>query len=284
MNRRQFNYLGGAFILGEMFGIPPIALGDDKTTINGDFYLLTPANNKEQKWGLRANDVTIDGLSFPKFTWQWIGINLASGVLMGIGGQLFTAVTNAIFGGTGQSMEPLLKAQLEAFARIVQQAITNAEIQRYASLMESCFDRFEEISRTPDRNRLGRLLDDTSDHLRALGDLDFPAYRTYMSGASLRLAALQEGIKRRLSVVEDFEAQVQKSVAKHREMIAYIDDQTTPPTTLLRTEKRSAGLIRALSGCRGQIAICAPAHVASTSSRFGSRQISWATQLKATFR
>src|SRR5262245_1263154 len=33
-----------------------------------------------------ARDVVIDGLTIPKFTWQWIGLSIAEGVLLGVGG------------------------------------------------------------------------------------------------------------------------------------------------------------------------------------------------------
>lgn len=230
MNRRQFNHLGSAFMLCEVLAASPLLLADEKTTMSGDFFLLTPKDTPEGKWGLRVKDYTIDNMSFPRFTWQWIGFNLATGVLLNIGGQLFSALTNAIFHNTQKSLEQLLQEQLETFLHRVQQAIDQNEVRRYTSLVQSYCQRFTEYSGSPDKERLTRLLDDTSDTLMNLGNLGFTAYRTYMSAAGLRLSVLQEGQKRGLAKLADFENQVNISTGHHRDMIAYIDTQTSPST------------------------------------------------------
>ena len=227
MNRRQFTYLGASYCLVPCCPFGALA-ADNKTTIGGEFFLL----QKNGQWGVRAENLTIDGLSFPKFSWQWIGMGLAQGVLSFIGGALFSALANAIFGGTSPhiSIEQLLQQQLEEFAQIVDDAVTQNEVRRYWADSRAYFELYREYLNTPSKDSLESIRRTSAVALSNLESLGFPGYRAYLSAASLRLTILQEAVRRRLATLKDYEGQTEAAIAHHNEIVAYINQQTEPST------------------------------------------------------
>ena len=225
MNRREFSYLSTAFLLSQST-LPPFCLAQNKkpVTLNGGFDFRSTKNG----WSLDAHDVKIDGLPIPQYSWQWIGLSVAQGILQGIGGGLFVAIANAIFGGSHQSMEELMKQQLFAFAKIIKAAITDEALRVDQGKVSAYIKLYKAYSRTPSNGNLDVLLHDTALLLGDLGSLGFTGYRTYMTAAGLRLSILQEATKHNLAKAADFEDQRQESVDYHNQTIKYIDDKTNP--------------------------------------------------------
>jgi hypothetical protein len=202
-------------------------MNDNQTSLSGNFFFT---RGKNGELGVRTEDLVIDGLSFPKFTWQWVGLGLAQGVLGLLGGELFGALAHAIFGGTGKSLGELLEEQLEAFTKIIQQAITENEIRRYTAEVRAYLDLYREYSDYKKIDDLQSLRRETAPALSNLESLEFPAYRTYMSAASLRLSILQEAYRRKLVKIDNVEAQMEECIAHHQKTVTYIDSQTDPRT------------------------------------------------------
>jgi hypothetical protein len=222
ITRREFTYFSSASLIS--LAVPRFITFDDGVKVNGEFQF----SNTGGAWRLKATDVTIDGLSIPKFTWAWIGLGIAQGVLNGIGAGLFGALANAIFGGTQKSMEQLLKEQLVAFAQILQEAIDANELRRYGSNLAAYITLYKEYSRTPSTEGLRYLQQGTAIAMSNLESLGLTAYRTYMTAAGLRLSILQEAIKRKIATYADFEEQRKASIDFHAGAVKFIDNQTDP--------------------------------------------------------
>jgi hypothetical protein len=225
MNRRQFACLSTAFLLSQST-LPRFCLAQSQKTVtlNGGFDFRSTKNG----WRLDAHDVRIDGLPIPQFSWQWIGLSVAEGILQGIGGGLFVAIANAIFGGQNESMEALMKEQLLAFARILQVALTEDDLRKDQARVATYIRLEKEYSRTPTDDNLTYLRRETAGVLSDLESIGFTGYRTYMTAAGLRLSILQESKKRKLAKQADFEDQRAESVDYHNKTVAYIDAQTNP--------------------------------------------------------
>jgi len=159
-------------------------------------------------------------------------MGLAQGVLSFIGGTLFSALCDAIFGGTSPhiSIEELLQDQLEKFTQVVQETITLNEVRRYWADMSAYFGLYREYINTPSKDSLQFIRQHSKVALSNLSFLGFAGYQAYMNSASLRLLILQECVKQQLATVKDYEAQTNESIGYHNAMIKYIDQQTEPST------------------------------------------------------
>jgi hypothetical protein len=153
-----------------------------------------------------VRNVIIDGLSFPKFTWQWIGMSIASGVLAGLGGMLFGLLTEGLR-SNNQDLENLLKRQLEEFARIVETKLQENDLRNYTAAIESYLQIFDEYKNNRTTGRKDYLLNETATELSKIKSLGFIGYRTYITGAGLRLSLLQELMKHDRREVANFVSQ-----------------------------------------------------------------------------
>jgi hypothetical protein len=192
IGRRQFLGAAAAPLLSALEAGAAVLPADDHISIStGRIDVKSPWFGDE-KWGLTFHDVLINGLTVPKFTWGWLGINLAGGVVAKVGGLVFDVLLSAL-GLGGPNMEELLRKQLEEIEKIVERKFREHELRRCSA----CLDHIERLMRefVGNRKLVFRLTDATTDSSRLMSDLltlDFHAYRMYMISANLRLAILQE--------------------------------------------------------------------------------------------
>ena len=204
-------------------GNPPSKPHD--LTVAGDFDFSLAGDHLK----LHATDVTIDGLKIPAFTWQWIGLSIAQGVLAAFGGALFGALAQSFLGGgSHQSLEETLAKQFQAFAGLMQELISHNEIRAATGELLGYLRNFQNYHNDPTPERLISIIDGNSIALSKMKTLGGPGYRIYMIASGLQLSALQERIKQHHTkgTVENFIDQRDDSIAHHNEIIDYIDSQT----------------------------------------------------------
>jgi hypothetical protein len=200
------------------------AWGADKLNVSGDFDFEWTAN----KLGLKARDVTIQGLSLPALSWGWIGMAIAQGVLSGFGSMLFQAIVGAA-NSQGTNLAELLRAQLVEFARIVDQALKADALREYEATLLAYVRLFEEYANDPTNARLDFLLNESAVILSKIESLGFLGYRTYMATAGLRLAVLQERAKGSGNGLKvNFTRQRAAAIDYHRSMITVISRSVDP--------------------------------------------------------
>jgi hypothetical protein len=202
---------------------------------------------------MHAKDVIIDGMSIPKLTWSWIGLAVAEAVLVNVGALILGALSNAVHGESGKSIEQLLKEQLVAIAHIVEEALKENDLRNYQAEIDAYINLFREYQHDNTNARLDFLINNSAVVLSRLESLGFVGYRTYMIAAGLRLGILRESIKRtgrgRDNVTNQFDA----AVAHHNEIVAQIDAETDP-VALSRRLTRVSGLPDAAGFFHGSVA------------------------------
>ncbi|HEY6044978.1 MAG TPA: hypothetical protein VIU65_00160 [Pyrinomonadaceae bacterium] len=222
-NRRGFIKSASAAAL---ITITPTAISNcyaDQVGVSGDFDFSW----KNGKLHVKAKDVLINGLTIPKFTWGWIGLGIAEGVLSALGGAIFGALANAIF-GSGKSMEQLLKEQLAEIARIVEEKLQENDLRNYQAKVGGFVTLFREYNNNPTMSRLNYLTNESAPLLSEIESLGFKGYRTYMTTAGLRLSVLQQQIKKSNTAGNraNFADQRDVSMEFHNEMQALIDERS----------------------------------------------------------
>lgn len=195
----------------------------------GNNSMLTVRGKVE--WKLPLTDIKIDGITVPKFTAGWVLHGLASGVLSSIGGAVFNALLQGLFGGP--SMAQLLQEQLVKIEKIVTD-VMRRELKNHA--LHTAMARFKamnrlmaEYGRAPEN--VARLNDATSESsfvLSALQAYEFDAYVAAMSVASLRIAVLQEQAMLNKKEKANVVALIEEMKAFHAAIEKYIDEQCAP--------------------------------------------------------
>jgi hypothetical protein len=224
MRRRDFTIYSAASALNTVVGVD--FAHAQRVKMSGEFdFKLTPKGLK-----LDAKDVIIDGLTIPKLTWSWIGLAVAQGVLAGLGGIVFGAIANAIFGASGgKSMEQLLQEQLEAIARIVQESLKDEALREYGARVKAYVALFREYQNDPTAATLDFIRNNTAVALAELESLGFMGYRTYMTAAGLRLTILQEVMRSgRTGARKNFDSQREVAIAYHNQIVDLINRETDP--------------------------------------------------------
>jgi hypothetical protein len=147
-------------------------------------------------WSISARDLSINGMTIPKFAASWVAANIATGIASAAGGFLFNMLVSAL-GLGGPTLQDLLRRQLEAIQQIVRAEIRANEIRRSMALFESIQQKMAEYMRAPRSiDRLENATSDSSDVFAALKSLGFPTYFQTLSAGSMHLAVLQERFKR----------------------------------------------------------------------------------------
>jgi hypothetical protein len=161
---------------------------------------------------------------------MWIGVSVAQGVLAAIGGQLFSALSNAIFGQSGKSIQDMLNEQLVAIAQIVEQKIAEAELAQAQANVIALAVLLREYQHTPSIGRQDFLLNESAVYLSQLASLGVVGYRTYMTAAGLRLSILQQFAGHSVGGAKNFEDQRIDAIAHHNNIIGAINTLTEPST------------------------------------------------------
>jgi hypothetical protein len=261
MNRRHFVTSSTAASIGcYLFRSSLYDVALSQTRIAGDFEFSWQGG----KLKLKAKDVLIDGLTIPKFTWAWIGLGVAQGVLSAFGGAVFSALASAILGG-GKSIEQLLKEQLTEFARIVEEQLQENDLRNYQARIVAFVSLFQEYRNSPTVSRLDYLVNNSAEALSQIESLGFKGYRTYMSAAGLRLTVLQEVSRRNRTIgnQQNFREQRQRSVDVHNSVLSTIEAQTdlqTHATRVIEENPLARGVMQGYDAAirQGMFAVTRP--------------------------
>jgi hypothetical protein len=197
-------------------------------TIQGDFDF----SYQDGHLKLRATDVTIDGLTIPAFSWQWIGLSIAQGILSSFGAAIFGALVNSFLGRGKESLEDELQKMFQEFAELMHDMIQENEIRNATGEVLGYVNNLNIYRNDPTPDGLMRLIESNSVALAKIKTLGPPAYRIFMISSGLQLAALQERIKhkRNKGTIQNFVDQRDSSIGQHKEIITFIDAQTDPAT------------------------------------------------------
>ncbi len=222
MRRRTF--LAGS--LAPFISNASVAARDrEPITITASGAVFTPPSGGKP-WEIAAKDIQINGMTVPKFSASWIGLNLASGLLAGIGGFVFSLLEKAL-GFGGPSIEELLNRQLEAIAEIVTDAIKQNEIRKDSARLSAIQDEMADYMRVPASvDRLHRATADSLYLIHDLATFGFDTYGLLMCAASLRLAILQERAKRDKAELVNIQSFISWVKAYQKNTEAFIDSET----------------------------------------------------------
>jgi hypothetical protein len=177
---------------------------------------------------LNAKDILINGLTIPAFSWSWIGMSIASGLLAGLGAAIFGALSDALFAKKQIDIAQLLYQLLEEFRQVIQQELQINDLRNYTADVEAYEELFKEYLSTKDPGVLTTLVTETAPPYYKLSSLEYLGYRPFMIVAGLRLSILQEYIWRGrygAKVLLDFR---EEAVAHHNAVISQIDGATDP--------------------------------------------------------
>lgn len=181
---------------------------------------------KNGKWSFVVRDAVVNGLTFPTFTWSWVGLAIAQGILAAAGGQVFAALFSALQANK-QDLQRLLTGQLQAFARIMSELLDSAFLREYEADISAYTTLFTEYLNDPSERRLDFLVNNTAIALARVQSLGFRGYPGFMTTAGLRLSVLQE-LKQTKGAKANFAAQRSQAIAHHESTRRYIDAETDP--------------------------------------------------------
>jgi hypothetical protein len=170
------------------------AQGREKISIDAiGFTFHFPSGGKP--WRVTADHVKIAGLTIPKFTTSWVGLQLASGLLSAAGGFIFQALLSAL-GLGGPSMKELLEQQLRAIEKVVREIVEQNEINNCVTDLEAIRLNMSEYMNAPaGKSRLFTASDDSQKVISRLRSFGFKTYSVTVCAGSLRLAILHERSK-----------------------------------------------------------------------------------------
>ena len=147
---------------------------------------------KSGVWTFQKANFTVNGLTLPSFTAEWIAINLAGGLLSGVGGLIFQVIATK-FGGGGPNMENLLTAQLREFEKVIAQQSVIDEIRRASAAFDSAGRLMRQYMNEKDKRfRIEQALEKSSDSVSILKTLGHDGYLLFLNLATLHLAILSE--------------------------------------------------------------------------------------------
>jgi hypothetical protein len=221
MNRRDL--LAGA--LATAVARPRVMQGAPSTTRDNITITAEGVRITYPPFGIKAEAITIAGVSIPQFSAGWVALNLAGGVLAQLGGALFGLLVAAL-GARGPTLEDLLTRQLEAIADILREELENNEIRRSIGRLASIRQKMIEYRQAP--QSLDRLYDATADSQNVISDLQTLGFDTYLqvlSAGSVRLAILQERAKLDQAETGNYRNFVSSLVTYHettRESVEYL--------------------------------------------------------------
>lgn len=141
------------------------------------------------KVNLWSNDgLTTFAFVVMPYTWGWVGLKIAEGVLSGAG----TSIFNQLFGGSSQDLSALLSSVLERISAIVRQAIAEDAKRRVEADLDSLQNLFAIYQNNKDASLLQPLLIKASDITFEALSLGLPTVGCFSIVGGLGLAILQE--------------------------------------------------------------------------------------------
>jgi hypothetical protein len=226
-NRREFLTIASASLAHYAFA----ASADQHLSLSVHDFGFTYQSGK---FSLNAKDILINGLTIPAFSWSWIGMSIATGVLEGLGALIFGALSDALFEKKQTDIASLLQNLLNEFQQIIQQQLQINDLRNYTADVEASEGLFKEYLDTKDRNILSSLVVNTDPTYYKLSSLKFLGYRPCMIIAGLRLSILQEYIRRGRYDTKPFTDFRNVAVTHHNEVVSQIEDVTSPITVIRR--------------------------------------------------
>jgi hypothetical protein len=185
-------------------------------------------------------DITVNGLTLPSLSWSWLAMNLATGVVAGIGGLIFNVILS-LFGGGGPNMEEILRRQLIEIERIVAAELLKVALRNAAASLDSCSRLMREYMNEPQGHfRIEDAIGKSSDVMSNLKALEYDGYKLYLSAATLHLSVLDEYSKVSGSRVNYLKA-IEEFVSYHREWANRIASETDLEYQGLQAYERSSG-------------------------------------------
>jgi hypothetical protein len=190
----------------------------------------------DAKLKLTAKDVTIGGLSLPKFTWAWVGSAVASSLLAPLGNAVFSALLGGLL-QQGKSMEQYLQELLSQMRILLRSELQENDLRNYTAAVNAYVAGYKQYLDTPsphDVERLNRLVDGTNLPFYQLASLGFMAYRPFMILAGLRLAILQESIRRKMIGQASFKQAREEATVHFNKMKGLVYQDTEPAVVVYR--------------------------------------------------
>jgi hypothetical protein len=189
------------------------------------------------KWGvgkgtvkLNLRDIFIDGMTVPKFTWGWVGLSIAAGLLSGVGSLALSVISNALFTNKGKNMEQYLQELLEQFQQIIREELHINDLRNYVAAEKSYSELFRLYSESHSMATLNYLMNEPPKTFYQLDSLGYYGYRPFMILAGLRLAIVQEYIRRTGKGQQHFEEIRQAAIAHHQDVGQIINHESHPTT------------------------------------------------------
>jgi len=123
------------------------------------------------------------------FTWSWVAISLAEGVLAYIGGQVFSS----LFGGRNPTLSEFMAQLVETLKKVVRIAIQENEVRSLvADLRDAEFTLMEYLNAPAGRDRLERSTELASSAFSQLSSLGLVGHRAFMVAVSFQIVVLEE--------------------------------------------------------------------------------------------
>lgn len=166
-------------------------------------------------------DLTIDGLTIPKFTWAWIGLSFGGLLLEQFAAYHINRFLSRRFGG--DPYEQLFEKMLGAFGQMLDDALTRDAVREMSALLNATTTTFKEYLNAP--ASIDRLEFATNDSAKLISELEQfgnRTYQTYMQAASLRLLILQQRASLDKNEVKNFKEARDRYIAHHKEIASSI--------------------------------------------------------------
>jgi hypothetical protein len=184
------------------------------------------------QWKIDIADVKIGGLTVPSFGSSWVALQLASGILAGVGSVIFDVLSRAL-GLGGPSFQQLLEAFVSQVGSVVRQEIRNNEIRKYLGRLDAIQRNMLEYRNAP--TSIDRLQLATTESQYLLSELQtygYWAYNLVLCAGALRLAILRERAKQDPAEVTNYNALAGYLSSFHDKIHAEISLATSPPAPI----------------------------------------------------
>jgi hypothetical protein len=180
---------------------------------------------------MQGNVLKLAGFDFPPGDWGWVATGLAEGIVSLIGGQIISAISQALFGSKQPDLGQLLQRQLQAIGALIEQLHQKFTLQDCTDALDSNLRLMSEYINTP--NGAGKviqhLVPDTSKYLSILKNMGYVGYPLFLQFGGLRLAILQDLAEREGGrAIDNFKVQQQEIRIHHEAVIEEIRAKTEP--------------------------------------------------------
>jgi hypothetical protein len=178
---------------------------------------------------VKAEDVNYDGILFDKFSWSWLALKIAEGVLDSVGGRILGSITEALLSNGQPDLGQLLAKQLREFSHLLDNKLQEESLRRCHTQLIGISSIMREYRNAPQgKDRLENATSLSNLLVAELKGFGFAGYRTFLSAAGLHLLILQDRLKLWKGEEANYRESVQEYVEHHKSITKTIDDGTDP--------------------------------------------------------